>query len=234
MDITLITDSELNSEIELYQGRIETLKDHINDFDDAMTLSGLTGQLQKYRTTLQLLQGERQRRLSPLQDSADEVSLISPNYIPYENGMYVCRTQSGEKRGIKLGDNPKRPTLFTITIHDLTRDSPNNENNVLIGPIKMENVASDTVNSMWFRSYEMDATDDDAEEDETDEEKDDDEKEEKEDDKTEDDETENRTLKYGLTIHMNRLNGRMFSTEPNRWKIVFHDFEKNRNIEFFP
>ncbi len=235
MDIKVISDKELDSEIELYQDRIETLKDYINDFDDPMTLSGLTGQLQKYRITLQLLQGERQRRLSPLQDNADDVSLTSSNYIPYENGMYVCRTQSGEKRGIRLGKNPKNSTHFIITIHDLTGDDSNNESNVLIGPIKMENVASDTVNSMWFRSYEEDETKEDEIDDEEDEIDDDEiDNDDEIDDDTKEDDTENKTSKYGLTIHMKRLIGNMYSPEPNRWKIVFHDFEEGRDIEFLP
>ena len=51
MEINKLSEKELFDQLELYQDRIETMKDYIEDTDDAETRSNMESQLYRYRTT---------------------------------------------------------------------------------------------------------------------------------------------------------------------------------------
>ncbi|MGM5471323.1 hypothetical protein ACS386_13680 [Flavobacteriaceae bacterium LMO-SS05] len=62
MNLSELTNNQLDEQIETYQDRIETMSDYISDEDDITARGVMQGQLQKYRMTLQMLKTEKQNR----------------------------------------------------------------------------------------------------------------------------------------------------------------------------
>lgn len=87
MEITKLTEQEIDEQIELFQNRIETISDYILEYDDITVINVLVSQRETYKSTLNLLNEEKRNRLS----KKYVTKIISENFIvmnEFEN--YDC------------------------------------------------------------------------------------------------------------------------------------------------
>lgn len=87
MEITKLTEQDIDEQIKLFQDRIETISDYISEYDDITVINVLISQRETYKLTLNLLKEEKRNRLS----KKDVTKIISENFIvtnEFEN--YDC------------------------------------------------------------------------------------------------------------------------------------------------
>lgn len=88
MDISTLTDLEIEEQIELFQDRIETISEYISENEDNTVRHVLISQRDSYRYTLKLLYEEKRNRFSKkvlLANKTEDISVL----IEYENYEYV-------------------------------------------------------------------------------------------------------------------------------------------------
>lgn len=77
MEINKLSEEELFKQLELFQNRIETIKEYIEDTDDAETRSNMETQLYRYRTSLTIVKAEIEMRKTVKKYDEKDYDLVS-------------------------------------------------------------------------------------------------------------------------------------------------------------
>ena len=161
MEIKDFSNSDLESQIELHEDRIETVREYISDTDDSSTRSAMREQLQRYQMTLQALKQERQRRVAqPVKDAFTDFGnylFISSDHLRYENGVHVSGPHGGARRAVKVEPNISDGEGYSVTLYNLDGDHPIWQNNVQMAPKQMK-VVEKSSDIIVLRGYGRDAT----------------------------------------------------------------------------
>jgi hypothetical protein len=160
-EIQNLSIEELDENIELYQDRIETITDYINDEEDQMTRSAMTISLNEYKSVLHALRNEKYLRTQVRIDNISKLDLNnflfkSSDHLRYENGKHVSGPHGGAGRAVKVESNINGGEGFTVTLYNLDGNHPIWQNNVQMAPKQMK-VIEQTNDKIVLRGYGQDA-----------------------------------------------------------------------------
>lgn len=163
MDLTKLSEGELDEKIELYQDRIETVSEYISDDGDPTGV--LRNQLAGYRQALSMLRHEKSRRTASVQPTSSSggfsgrdlgnIRFESTDHIRYQNGRDVSGHNMGAKRGIEVKPNIRGGEGYTVTIYNQDGNHPLWGDNVQMAPKQMRIVKQDE-NKVELRGFGYD------------------------------------------------------------------------------
>lgn len=112
MNIIELTDLEIEEQIELFQGRIETISDYISEYDDITVRNVLISQRETYKLTLNLLYDEKRNRLSKkflIENKSIDISDTNEfgNYDCVKIGEQIWMTANLDVSHFRNGDSIK-------------------------------------------------------------------------------------------------------------------------------
>lgn len=150
MDLTKLTDDELEDHLDTYENRVETMSEHISDSGDPTGV--LRNHLAQYRQALTMLRQEKARRASPKPSASapgnssrdlGSIRFESTDHIRYQNGRDVSGHNKGARRGVEIKPNIWGGEGYTVTIYNQDGNHPLWGNNVQMAPKQMRVVKQD-------------------------------------------------------------------------------------------